>query len=210
MKLTNDIRKQIIDKAVASTDIPKRREKLKKDIKALALTVVKAQTKVPECLVAIWANPETRAQCAGFLYTTSKVSIQADGFSYRHCDLHKQHTNYDPHNLPVEVVLDDPILAPHGSKYAYLRTSNTEVAVDPSHVKAAAELVKFHRDTNAQEESVRTNLHSIVYAANTKAQLMKVWPEGEAFIPAEKVKPTMALLPAETILEVNRKLGLSK
>ena len=56
MKITNAIRDQIVEKAIASTDIPKRREKLKLDLKAFAknLATDGRPEPVPDAILKIW------------------------------------------------------------------------------------------------------------------------------------------------------------
>ena len=208
MKLTNAIRDRIVEKAIASTDIPKRREKLKLELKAFAkkLATEGLPEPVPAPILKIWADKEQRIACARYIKTSSSVVI-VDMFAtfgrYKHAFMDRDDRSYDGDLLPAKLTLDDPFPCENVAPEVSLHSHQFEAE--------AIELVKFHRKTNTMECDLIAGIRAIVKGANTKAQLLKAWPEGEKFLPIEVAKArTVALLPVETILEVNRKLGLSK
>ena len=208
MKITNAIRDQIVEKAIASTDIPKRREKLKLDLKAFAkkLATEGLPEPVPAPILKIWADKEQRIACARYIKTSSSVVI-VDMFAtfgrYKHAFMDRDDRSYDGDLLPAKLTLDDPFPCENVAPEVSLHSHQFEAE--------AIELVKYHRETNTMEVDLVAGIRAIVNGANTMAQLLKAWPEGEKFLPMEVAKArTVALLPVETILEVNRKLGLSK
>ena len=113
MKITNAIRDQIVEKAIASTDIPKRREKLKLDLKAFAkkLATEGLPEPVPAPILKIWADKEQRIACARYIKTSSSVVI-VDMFAtfgrYKHAFMDRDDRSYDGDLLPAKLTLDDP------------------------------------------------------------------------------------------------------
>lgn len=203
-KLTKAIREHVMEKAIAKSSIPGRREKLKADLKAFGLKVYAEQVKVPPALQALWDDPKTRNEVAGWLTTTMRVEVSAksNDFSYRHCDREKWDSYYDRDKLPSTLTFDDPKLAPK---------KIWEFKLDGSSLEGLAKsLVKYHRETNKLEDDLRSKIGTLLLSTTTVAKLLDIWPEAEPLLPAATPKVSSALIPAQTILDVNKALGFTK
>ena len=203
-KLTNTMRDHVMEKAIAKSAIPGRRDKLKADLKDFGLKVYAEHVKVPPALQALWDNPETRPEMAQYLTTTISVGvdIKSRDFFYRNYDQHKDSSYYDRAKLPSTLAFDDPKLSPqHSSEYK----------LDGSPLEPLAKsLVKYHRETNKLEDELRNKVWALLHSATTVAKLLATWPEAEPLLPAATPKISSALIPAQTILDVNKALGFTK
>lgn len=203
-KLTNAMRDHVLEKAIAKSAIPGRREKLKADLKAFGLKVYAEHIKVPPALQALWDNPETRSVVAGWLTTTMRVDVsdEKNDFFYRHYDHEKWESYYDRDRLPSVFQFDDPKLAPKNIPTYVLKGSSLE--------PLARTLVEYHRETNKLEDELCNKIWALLHSATTVAKLLAIWPEAEPLLPPAPTKVSSALIPAQTILDVNQALGFTK
>lgn len=203
-KLTKAIREHVMEKAIAKSAIPGRREKLKADLKAFGLKVYAEHVKVPPALQALWDDPKTRNEVAGWLNTTMRVDVsdETGGFYYRHYDHETWESYYDRDKLPSVFHFDDPKPAPVRVPTYVLKGSPLE--------GPAKSLVKYHRETNKLEDDLRSKIGTLLHSTTTVAKLLVLWPEAEPLLPAATPKVSSALIPAQTILDVNKALGFTK
>lgn len=203
-KLTNAMRDHILEKAIAKSAIPGRREKLKADLKAFGLKVYAEHVKVPPALQALWDDPETRSVVYPYLTTSMSIDVsdKATEFYYRNYDHGKENGYYDRERLPSTIEFDDPKLMPKHDKTHTLDGS-------PLHPLAKS-LVKYHRETNSLEDELRNKIWAVLHSATTVAKLLTIWPEAEPLLPSATPKVSSAMIPAQTILDVNKALGFTK
>lgn len=203
-KLTKAIREHVMEKAIAKSAIPGRREKLKADLKAFGLKVYAEQFKVPPALQALWDDPKTRNEVSPYLTTSMSIDVSDKDreFYYRNYDYEKEHGYYDRERLPSTIEFDDPKLMPKHDKIHTLDGS-------PLHPLAKS-LVKYHRETNKLEDELRNKVWAVLHSATTVAKLLVIWPEAEPLLPAAAPKISSAMIPAQTILDVNKALGFTK
>lgn len=192
MKLTNEIRKQIVDAALAKSELPKMRAKVEKDLQALAKAAYKAAVSIPAGIRKL--PPEVSAE---WLRRDTHIEISAPGFQRYN---HYRSNSPDRQFLCVTIKLDDPVVVPQ-------RFGMVKADEHPHVAKLAAEVHTDHLAANAYEDDLRRSLRAITSSANTSEQLLRTWPEGKKFLPAEKPK-SRALVDTKTVIEVNEKLGL--
>lgn len=193
MKLTNEIRKQIVDAAIAKSKVPKMREHVLQGRRALALKAYQAAVAVPSEIANL-----PYSVSAAWVRRVSTIFVYADGFS--------RYDNFDSRPdtarglLPVELKLEDPVVVP-------LHFNQVMAKEHPAVAKAAAKLHADHLAANEYEDTLRQKLSAIVASANTVEQLLRTWPEGKPFVPAPKT-PVRALVDTKTVAEINETLGL--
>lgn len=194
MILTKQIREQIIDAAIAKSELPKHRAKVKADIQKLGKLAYSLAVKVPKEVAALPAEVK-----AAWLQSVTSLEILSEGFSRNYnCEARDAWRRQE--NLPSDIKLDDPVLV--GRYFGSVK------AADHPKLKASAETVlAAHRAANAYEDDLRAQLRAIVAAANTSDQLLKTWPECKPFLPPETVK-SRALVDTKTVDSVNKILNL--
>lgn len=208
MKLTNAIRDEIVSNAMRKSEIPGRRDTLKGNLKMFAKDVYETAVvpTIPAALVAAISTPEGKAETRRWLtWTTGLYIKESSRFGPWNWRNRKDSRGYKEHYLQILsnfLEFDDPVLvASH--------PGTIDLLDYPTLNSAAYQLSDYHRETNSKEENISSKLRQITRSANTKAQLLAVWPEGAPFIPAE-TKPQQALVPVDEVLSLNKALGISQ
>lgn len=209
MKITNAIRELIIQKAIKASGIPERRAKIEADLAALSLKVYNHFKNIPPELEVLLSDPEKKKTVAHWINHTTHLDIECEGFHYFRHFKSRTRGSEDGYreNLPGYLQIDS-VPWPLG------RDATLKIKGVPHLESAAIAMVKYHRETNAMEDGLRQKLRSVLWSANTKAQLLKIWPECEPFLPEEVAKAATpgsnALVPVGTVLELNKALGITK
>ncbi len=203
MKLTNAIRDAILENAMLASEIPGRRKNTAHELKEFALVAYEYAVKPPKELLDMWSSSEGRTKFGPWLNTMGGITLEREGVFDSYNFANRPSDDHYAQFLPSYVSMDDP-------KLCKAQRPIVQIKGTPLEPRAQA-LSKYHQDTNKKEKELRGTLRGVLNAANTKAQLLKIWPEAEKFLPAEaKVEPQRALVDVKSILELNKALGISK
>lgn len=202
MKITNAIREVILVNAMKASEIPSRRKTTEADLKKFALTIYHHVVNPPKELLEMWGSSEGKDKFGSWINTSMHITFEAEGFySYNYFN-RLGDESYEQY-LPSTLSFDDQKLMP--SNLGRVKFKGT--VLEP----LAKALATYHLETNKKEKELRAKLQGVLRSVNTKAQLMKIWPESEKFLPAEvKVEPQRALVDVKSILELNKALGITK
>ena len=190
MRLTKEIRADIIEKALAASDLAKLGAELDADMKALAKLAYNLAVKVPPAISKL-----TKAEKSKWLLTDTTIALDHPAFQ-------GWRAGYTSDTMSRYLPFDDPVIVP--------RYQDAVKAADYPELQAAADAVAAkHKAVVKYERDLRGNLCAIVNSASTAKQLAELWPEGAEFLPPTVAEPS-ALVPTDTITAVNIALQLPR
>lgn len=181
MKLTNATRDSIIDQAMAKA-FDARDKAHEKATTALADALYQHEYGAAEKI----ANKLPQ----GWVQSSSRLTINAAGFSYRRDALKSD-------QIKMSKERRTPGYAPR-----------VTVGGDHPLFNQAQAVADEYQSINRDKEALRAKLRAVVYAATTVEKLLAAWPECEKFLPAATPKPAGALVPVELVPELNAALGI--
>lgn len=191
MRLTKEIRENIIAAAICASDAVKLNTELDADLKALAKLAYKLTVKIPAALENL-----TKAEKAEWLIAESAIALDHPGFQYW------GNRRDDDDTLSRYLPFDDPVVVP--------RHQGAVRAADYPELQAAADAaVVKHKAALKYEQDLTAKLWAIVNSTSTVKQLAELWPEGVEFLPPIVAKST-ALVPIDTVKAVNATLKLPR
>lgn len=203
MKLTNDIRQSIVDKAISRSKIPGRRETFKKKHKAFGNSVYTRLVvpTIPQAIFTAWdaAGGEGRAELRAWIYTTMEISVaDAPGMhNYRGYTDEEGIFGSNSEVVKSSFSFDDLMLC---------NKSTLHIAGDEFLLGMAKDLVAYHQKTNAIEIKLRRELSGVLHSVTTTDKLFDLWPEAKELVPSN-LTPAGALIPTEAIASINKALN---
>lgn len=183
MRLTNEIRKVIIDRAMHKA-FDARDKAHEKATTALADAVYQheygAIGKIAAKLPENWCE------------RGRGITIKAAGFSWRRQDALK--------NECLTMSKTRPMARDQWSNPALITGDH------PLNEQAQA-VAEEYQAINRDKDELRAKLNALVYSVTTTEKLLEAWPECEVFIPAS-VPTSKALVPVELVPQLNAAIGI--
>lgn len=185
MKLTKEYRNKIIENCVAAR------------FKGAQQQYETARTALADALYehAFGASePIAKKLPAGWLSRMTTVSISCEGFNSRY-----YHENDDKPGSGLK--LSRERLQP--------AVITKEFTVDKEHplYPQAQAVVDMFNAIKSGKETLKHQLHSLLYSVNTREKLLEVWPEGEPYFPPV-VQNASVPIPYDLTLSINRMMGI--
>lgn len=130
-----------------------------------------------------------------WVHSSSSIYIRSAGFKGRY--------EYGKEKMDCELPMSATRLVPDDHDHHNIIV----VGGDHPFFERAQSLAEEFQAINREKERLTARIKSILYAVNTRAQLLEVWPEVAELLPPEQ-SPSRAVVPVELVPDLNKSVGL--
>lgn len=198
-RLTNAIREEIIKKGLEKSGFPARLKKAKEDREDLKVQLLISALGGAKKYAALEERFNTIAEKVEKLIKEG-FSVTLDTYRYNaYINIAGQTIKYPNMNKVSEKYKNKRLI--------YLYGSAPIVTADNPLVQKFWDAENKVKDLESSLDSIRDNIHAVVYSVNTTKRLVEVWPESAELIPTGTVA-IKAGLPAINFTSLNAAIGI--